>query len=413
MSGFAYDRAPDSTLSLLREGYEFIPRRCSRLGADAFETRLLGQRTVCCRGSDAARLFYDTSRMQRQGAMPSFVMKTLVGEGGVQSLDGEQHRARKKMFMALMTPERLAVLADDLERQWRYEISHWSSGRPIVFLDRSRAVLARAACRWGGVPLTDDSAPQRAADLAAMIDGGGSLGPRHWRARWARARSERWLSRLVRMVRAGDLTPPSAAALAVIAAHRDPEGQALPERVAAVELLNVLRPTVAISTFLAFAMLALHRFPEVADRAGAWTDRELTAFVHEVRRCYPFFPFAAARACKAFTWRGYRFPAGRRVLLDLYGTNRDPALWDEPESFRPERFVAREPDPYAFIPQGGGDHFAHHRCAGEWLTVALMKRSLALLLAELRWDVPSQDLSVSLRRMPARPASGFILARRG
>jgi fatty-acid peroxygenase len=206
-------------------------------------------------------------------------------------------------------------------------------------------------------------------------------------------------------------------ALAVIAGHRDHAGRLLKERVAAVELLNVLRPTVAISTFLTFAMLALHRFPET--RGGVTEGRPrplegtfLEAFVHEVRRYYPFFPFAAARACREFVWRDHRFPLGRLVLLDLYGTNRDPALWQDPADFMPSRFLARKPGPYTFIPQGGGDYYAHHRCAGEWITVELMKRSLRFLVAEVPWEVPPQDLSIDLRRMPTRPASGFILTRR-
>lgn len=33
----------DNTLALLREGYNFVSRRCERLGSDAFTTTLLGR----------------------------------------------------------------------------------------------------------------------------------------------------------------------------------------------------------------------------------------------------------------------------------------------------------------------------------------------------------------------------------
>lgn len=412
MSGFAYDPAPDSTLSLLRDGYGFISGRCRKLGVDAFETRLLGQRTVCCRGADAARLFYDETRMQRQGAAPKAIRKTLLGDGGVQGLDGDAHRHRKRMFMSLMTAERLSALAGDFEKEWREQAWRWADGEAIVLYERSQEMLCRAVCRWSGVPLSPKSVPRRTADLAAMIDGGGSLGARHWRARLARRRSERWLARLVSLTRAGYLSPADGTALAVVATHRDLAGRYLDERIAAVELLNVLRPTVAIATFVTFAGLALHQFPDAASNATDWSEREIDAFVHEVRRFYPFFPFACARACRDFRWRGYRFPSGRRILLDLYGTNHDPALWNEPDEFRPARFVGHDPDPYAFIPQGGGNHHEHHRCAGEWVTLALMKVSLTFLTSRVSYDVPSQDLRVSLRRMPTRPASGFLIVRR-
>ena len=65
------DRGIDATLSMAVEGSEFISRRCRRHRSDVVETRLLLQRTICMRGADAARLFYDTERFQRSGAMPA------------------------------------------------------------------------------------------------------------------------------------------------------------------------------------------------------------------------------------------------------------------------------------------------------------------------------------------------------
>lgn len=60
------------------------------------------------------------------------------------------------------------------------------------------------------------------------------------------------------------------------------------------------------------------------------------------------------------------------------------------------------------MPQGGGDPRTGHRCPGETTTIALL-RALATRLAALDHDVPDQDLSISLTRIPTRVASGFIL----
>ncbi|EKJ99322.1 fatty acid alpha hydroxylase, cytochrome P450 [Rhodopirellula baltica SH28] len=104
---------------------------------------------------------------------------------------------------------------------------------------------------------------------------------------------------------------------------------------------------------------------------------------------------------------GYRFPKGRRVLLDLYGTNHDPRTWDDPERFQPDRFNQRQSNCFDFIPQGGGDHFAHHRCAGEWITIALMKGAAEFLVRGVKYDVPRQDLRIDYARLPALPHSKF------
>jgi fatty-acid peroxygenase len=194
----------------------------------------------------------------------------------------------------------------------------------------------------------------------------------------------------------------------VIAAHRDRDGRLLDVTTAAVELINVLRPTVANARYVTFAAHALHTEPGWAERI-AGSDRELEAFVHEVRRFYPFIPFIGGRVLEEFVWRGHRFAKDAWVLIDLYGTNRDPRAWDDPEAFRPERFLGRAIDAHAFIPQGGGDHRETHRCPGEWVTIEQMKAVSRLLARELRYRVPDQDLRIDLGRMPALPRSRFVM----
>jgi fatty-acid peroxygenase len=115
------------------------------------------------------------------------------------------------------------------------------------------------------------------------------------------------------------------------------------------------------------------------------------------------------RALQPFEWRGHLFLQGDWVLLDLYGTNHDPALWPRPNMFRPERFENWDGNPYTLIPQGGGEHDSGHRCAGEFLTIALIK-SLTRELAAMRYVVPRQNMWIDLGRLPAIPASRFIMS---
>lgn len=60
------------------------------------------------------------------------------------------------------------------------------------------------------------------------------------------------------------------------------------------------------------------------------------------------------------------------------------------------------------VPQGAGDPRTGHRCPGEPFTVALLAE-LCTRLAGLDYDVPDQDLTISLGRTQARPRSGFEL----
>lgn len=399
----------DSTLALLTEGYTFVSTRCRRYRTDLFQTRLQLRKTICMRGEAAARLFYDEERFQRAGAAPGRVQKTLFGQGGVQGIDDEAHRHRKQMFMSLMTPDGIEHLAELMADQWHASLEKWEQMDEVVLFHEVQEMLCRAVCAWTGVPLAASEGQRRTREMAAMIDGSGAVGPRHWRGRWARHRAEQWIGSLVEQVRAGELAVAEDRALHAVASYRDLDGELLDPQVAAVELLNVLRPTVAVARYVTFMALALHDHPKWRQKMRAGDDEDIELFVQEVRRYYPFFPFVAARVRRAFEWQGYRFPRGVRVLLDLYGTNHDPALWERPEAFHPERFRGWDESAFNFIPQGGGDHHIQHRCPGEWITLALMKRALRLLNTIMSYEVPEQDLRINLSRTPAIPESRFVI----
>ncbi|HSX97870.1 MAG TPA: cytochrome P450, partial [Streptomyces sp.] len=68
------------------------------------------------------------------------------------------------------------------------------------------------------------------------------------------------------------------------------------------------------------------------------------------------------------------------ILLDVYGQNHDPELWDEPYAFAPPRFLQQPPHRDELVPQGGGDRTTGHRCPGADITIALLA-SLAPRLA--------------------------------
>lgn len=399
----------ESALALARDGYTFISKRCRRYRSDVFQTRLMLVKTICMTGEESAKVFYDPRRFQREGAAPARLKKTLFGQGGVQGLDGDAHHCRKQMFMSLMAPERLQRLADLAADSWRDSLARWERMPSVVLFDEVQQIFCRAVCQWSGVPLAESEVEMRTSDFGRMIQGSGAVGPQHWAGRLARKRAERWIGEIIQRVRSRQLDAAEGTALNAVAWHRDPDGQLLDRHAAAVELINVLRPTVAVARFVVFAALAIVEHPEWLEKLREDGKGDAELFVQEVRRYFPFFPFVAALVREEFEWQGYRFPQGARVLLDLYGTNRDARIWEEPDAFRPDRFRKWNESAFNFIPQGGGDHDLGHRCAGEWITIELMKTAVGLLTRSMRYDVPEQDLRISLSTMPAFPKSRFVI----
>jgi fatty-acid peroxygenase len=416
MTNIPRDRAIDGTLAVLREGYGFAPRRFRRLGTDVFRTRMMLRTAYFVQGAEAAEVFYRPDRLTRRKAMPVPTIKMLQDFGSVQTLTGPDHRHRKRMFMRLMGDaaiDRLLALADEA---WHAAATRWPS--EVALLPAAQGVLCRAGCRWAGLTLSEEEAERRTREFAAEVTGAGNVGVADWvRGEALRTRNERWARDVVEAVRGGRLTPGPNDAANVIAKHRDRHGALLPVKIAAVELINVLRPLVAVAHFVVHAALALHRHADWRDRLrgaadarpGADPGADLEAFVQEVRRLAPFFPLIGGRVREPFEWRGHRFRNGDWVLLDIYGTNRDPRVWEAADDFRPERFHGRQIGPWDMVPQGGGSFDEGHRCPGEWITIALMKQAVRFLARDLDYEVPDQDLEVDLARMPAIPASRFVM----
>lgn len=341
--------------------------------------------------------------------MPKAIQKALLGEGGVQGLDAEAHRHRKQMFMSLMAPERIEQLVRLTAEQWRDCIRKWTSTDQVELYAELHKLLTRAVCSWAGVPLAESEVGTRTREVAALFDHAGSVGFRHLWSRWARRKADHWMADTVDQIRDGRIQPPERSAAHIIAHHRDLIGELLTPHVAAVELLNVIRPTVAVSVFIVFVAHALHEHPGVREKLQADDDGYADRFIQEVRRFYPFFPAVAARTRQPFEWDGYQFAEGRSVILDLYGTNHDPRTWKRPEKFEPERFRRWDRSPFNFIPQGGGDHHGGHRCPGEWIAIELMKLATDFLVRRMHYEVPAQDLRIDWSRLPAIPRSRFLI----
>lgn len=397
------------TLALAQEGYLFIKNRIDQYQSNLFEAHLLGEKVICMSGEEASKIFYDPERFQRKGGAPKRIQKTLFGMNAIQTMDGDSHIHRKLLFMSLMTPthqKRLAKLTMD---KWQTSIDKWKSAEKIILFDEANNILCWAACHWAGVPLPESAVKDRAEDFSAMVDAFGAVGPRHWKGRRARSRAEEWISGVIEDVRAGKLKAEEDSALYAMAFHKELHGGQLDTQMAAIELINILRPIVAISTFITFTALALYKHPEYKEKLLTGNSNNLEMFVQEVRRYYPFTPFLGARVRKDFIWNECEFKEGMLVLLDIYGTNHDSRIWKNPYGFLPERFKNRKDNLFDFIPQGGGDPAKGHRCPGEGITVEIMKTTLDFLVNKIEFEVPHQDLSYDMSKIPTLPKSGFVM----
>lgn len=399
--------ADELTLRLVRDRYPALARlRDAQGGADWFPVRMLGRKALVVRGEEGVRTFYDSALVVRRGAVPAPVRWVLFGPGAVHGLDGEEHRRRKKVILDVVDREAVERLCTEVARRLDDAVAQWIARQgPVTLYDELVEVYGEAVLDWAGTGTRGDVARAVSWDLATIVDGFGIGGTAYPRAVVARVRAQRWALRVVRQARRGALEAPEGSPVAVLASTPRTE---LPDVVAATELLNIVRPTVAVAYFGAYAAQALSTRPDWRPDLAVGSPQHLRAFEHEIRRWYPFTPLLTGRLRRGYRWDGVFVPRGGWLVLDVLGTNRDPASWDDPEAFRPERFLDLEPTAFDYVPHGGGDPAAGHRCPGEPLAVAILAATLQRL-AQLEYDVPDAARQVPLRRIPSLPPDRMTL----
>ena len=110
---------------------------------------------------------------------------------------------------------------------------------------------------------------------------------------------------------------------------------------------------------------------------SGWQPRLLDDVIKESLRLYPPIHLGNRFTREEMTFEGKIIPAGARLFYSIYLTQRDPAHWDNPDSFCPERFSqGRKPSPFAFIPFGGGPR----ACIGAAFSQAEARLVIARLL---------------------------------
>lgn len=163
--------------------------------------------------------------------------------------------------------------------------------------------------------------------------------------------------------------------LAMFMAARDPEtGQGMTEQQLRDEVITtVIAGHETVASALAWTWHLLAQNPEAearlhAELAEVLGGRPVTAddlarlpytqaVFEEALRLYPPAWIITRRALADDEVCGYRIPAGSLVVTSPYVTHHLPQYWDDPEAFRPERFLpekAAERPRFAFYPFGGG-----------------------------------------------------------
>ncbi|GJS97435.1 flavonoid 3'-monooxygenase-like protein [Tanacetum coccineum] len=160
------------------------------------------------------------------------------------------------------------------------------------------------------------------------------------------------------------------------------------------------------ATVIEWAMSELMKQPSLIKKATQeldrvigkerWVDEHdhanlpfIDSVIKETMRLHPvtviLAPHAALQDCKV---AGYDIAKGTTIFVNLWAMGRDSNLWDDPECFRPERFLGKDIDMkgqhFELLPFGSG----RRMCPGYNLGLKITRSLLANMLHGFNWTLP-------------------------
>ncbi len=139
---------------------------------------------------------------------------------------------------------------------------------------------------------------------------------------------------------------------------------------------------------------------------SGWQPRLLDNVIKESLRLYPPIHLGNRFTTAEMTFDGGLVPAGERLFYSIYLTQRDPAHWDKPDSFCPERFThGRKPPPFAYVPFGGGPR----ACIGAAFSQAEARVVIARLLQTFTFQPLNADKIHAHMGATLEPRPGVLM----
>jgi cytochrome P450 len=356
----------------------------------------------------------------------------LVGEHSLLTLNGREHLRQRKLLLPSFHGDRLRAYADVIDAEAHARIDTWQAGEEMRLQPHMSAITLEVILRavFGVEDKTRHAALRAAIEelllftaspkaiLSAIVGTrqGRLVGPLQRKA----AAMDALLYEEIASHRAHGSLEDREDILSLMMCAQDEDGDAMTDVELRDELVTLLlagHETTATS--LSWAIERLLRTPHALARLTDDLDDDayLDAVIHETLRARPVVPIIGRILQQPMMFGEYEIPVGAFAGASIYGTNHNPAVYDDPRAFRPERFLDRKPDTYAWIPFGGGVR----RCIGAAFAQMEMTIVLRAVLGRARLEavdpapervrrrnitfVPEHGTTVRVRAVDRAPAA--------
>jgi cytochrome P450 family 135 len=405
---------------LLWGGIDRFLERCRRRYGPVFTVRIvpMGTLVYVTDPAEIKRIFTGDTSVFHAGEANGTVLAKVMGSHSVLILDGDEHLRQRRRMLPPFHGESVRHYGEVIEEVTREEIARWPAGGELRLHPPMQRITLEVIMR--AVIGVEDEA--RLAELRSLLPRLvnlnavlllawvwprlTALGP--WRRFEGLVHEvDRVLYDEIRRRRADPALERRTDILSLLIRGSDGEEPMTDEelRDQLVTLLLAGHETTATGLAWAFERLLRnpHALQRLTDEIDAGEDLYLDAVVRETLRVRPVI-FDVARKLKApVEVGGYRVPAGVTLMPGIGIVQRSSRSWEEARRFRPERFLDGQPDPYTWIPFGGGTR----RCLGAAFASFEMKAVLTAILGRVELaPARSRPERVKVRHVTQVPARG-------
>ncbi len=322
------------------------------------------------------------------------VITPLVGEQSFILLEEAEHMAGRKAITPAFYQRAVADHAATVDRVVERETASWPSDEPFAVHSYLRSLTLR-------VILTTIFRDENALildlhrRLLAMLSVTDSLTLQEpqlrslpgWRAIWKQFSVESGIVDQLVLRLIHDNATQRQGVLPLLFGSINPDSTAFTTQQIRDSIMSLVlagHETTASQLAWAFQLIAHH--PRVLFELLSERDRDediyLTATIQEVMRHRPVFLCTIPRVLhRDFEIAGMTLQPPAQLLGCIHLMHHDPQLYNDPQSFIPERFLHSPPRSHFWLPWGGG----RKRCPGHHLAMFEMRAVLRAVLS--KWEV--------------------------
>lgn len=411
------------TKELFKDEELFYWEHFKRYGP-VFKSRIFGKNFAFLIGPDANRTILLEKADHLSTRLGWIFLEPIFGKG-LLLLDGEEHRATRRLMFPAMHGRALSSYFDTIQEIVDDFFQDWAERGTIPLIEDFTNLSLTVAIR-----LILGTETKSEFDEVLQYFLGMLVGRRaklkldipqtlYGRSQGARRKLQAFLrTKIAERQQRGNLQE-SKDFLGLLLAAVDEDGNRLSESEVIDQALMVLfagheNPAVLVS----WLMFELDAHPEWlarlrAEHAEVVGDGpinlshlkqlpQLTNALKEVERLYPPVQNMSRGVLKDIDYAGYRIPAGWYVDISPLVTHRLPEIYTDPDSFDPDRFAPpREEDkkhPFALVGYGSGPH----GCLGVQFAQMEMKIIFSKLLRHYDWTVTPTPSEIVPVRQPSK-----------